>query len=819
MSRPSAVDCARPLATGNFRRVAERGFGDGINAYAYSTAWFRGHLYVGSNRHTLPLVVMQATWNVNLDPPPVPLMPIKDMDLRGQIWRYSPADDTWTLAYRAPLIRVGERDVPLFLAFRCMTVFQGASDPAPAIYTLPIQGRYAPRRSILRSFDGEHFEELPQPRLPEDPVEWRSFRGVVPFKGRLFVAPASSQVNPRGAENADDLKGLQTLPNTAAGASVRSSADPASGVWEPSSLPHMGDPTNLGLFDLAVCGDHLYVGTMNVREGFQLWRTDGEGPGPHRWEKVLDHGADRGILNQCIMCMAEFDGALYLGSCIQNGGHDKRNNIGPAAGEVLRVHSDGSWDLVIGQPRHTRQGLKVPLSGHGPGFDNPFAGYIWRMCTHDGALYVGTGEMTPMIPYTDRSRWPETARRLCDRASIKLFMKLRGGAELWRTTDGERWVPVTRNGFGNHYNMGIRGLISTPAGLFVGTANPFGPEIAIEGPGGWNYEPNPRGGLEVWHGSPDHVALDLVGDLPEEGAALASVGQCEAGIEAAEALGGVLGEHSVPDLDGLLWEACGSDPMLRMGLAEPHLSGPAATVADEVAEYYGGASPRSVGYWRGTAPTPADASRRLAEELVRPLLEGAPEGRGLDLLLVGEGVEGLVGTIAELDQRLRPMAGVWADGELAFASAGLASPELQEASLDALVWIEGPGCSGLDLALGEVLRVLRPGGRLRAAEVLGAGDGSDADLLDLEAYRRGVSRSLLTEVTVEDVTDQTWEPFFSHSRRFFLARFLLQQIDEERRAATLLSLPGGDRTVSAYVLLSAARLSDGCVPCPDLDRA
>ncbi len=59
----------------------------------------------------------------------------------------------------------------------------------------------------------------------------------------------------------------------------------------------------------------------------------------------------------------------------------------------------------------------------------------------------------------------------------------------------------------------------------------------------------------------------------------------------------------------------------------------------------------------------------------------------------------------------------------------------------------------------------------------------------------------------------------SHSRRFFLARFLLQQIDEERRAATLLSLPGGDRTVSAYVLLSAARLSDGCVPCPDLDRA
>ena len=26
----------------------------------------------------------------------------------------------------------------------------------------------------------------------------------------------------------------------------------------------------------------------------------------------------------------------------------------------------------------------------GAGFDNPFNGYIWRMCAHDGALYVGT---------------------------------------------------------------------------------------------------------------------------------------------------------------------------------------------------------------------------------------------------------------------------------------------------------------------------------------------------------------------------------------------------------------------------------------------
>src|SRR5262249_15379255 len=80
--------------------------------------------------------------------------------------------------------------------------------------------------------------------------------------------------------------------------------------------------------------------------------------------------------------------------------------------------------------------------------------------------------------------------------------------ELWRTSDGNHWTPVTRNGFGNPYNWGIRSLLSTPHGLFVGTANPFGPKVAVHGPGGWRYEPNPRGGTEIWHGAHEHAGFD-----------------------------------------------------------------------------------------------------------------------------------------------------------------------------------------------------------------------------------------------------------------------------------------------------------------------
>ena len=42
-------------------------------------------------------------------------------------------------------------------------------------------------------------------------------------------------------------------------------------------------------------------------------------------------------------------------------------------------------------------------------------------------------------------------------------------------------------------------MVSTPIGLFVGTANPFGPEVAVQLRGRLVYVPNPRGGAEVWH--------------------------------------------------------------------------------------------------------------------------------------------------------------------------------------------------------------------------------------------------------------------------------------------------------------------------------
>ena len=50
---------------------------------------------------------------------------------------------------------------------------------------------------------------------------------------------------------------------------------------------------------------------------------------------------------------------LYFGTGIQYGGHDRNNNVGPEAGEVVRVYPDDSWDLVMGRPRKTSAGIRV----------------------------------------------------------------------------------------------------------------------------------------------------------------------------------------------------------------------------------------------------------------------------------------------------------------------------------------------------------------------------------------------------------------------------------------------------------------------------
>jgi hypothetical protein len=479
------------LSRDDFRLIAHGGFGDGMNAYAHSMAWYKGHLYVATTRGNFPL--MKARLPISMDPWPVecPEDPFS-LDLHAEIWRYSPDEDAWEMTFKAPKI-IGShgKPIPRELGYRGMLVYEDAKGDS-ALYVSTWSPAKGPGPLLLRSEDGRHFEPVCEPGLIGLPVT--TIRTLVKFKGRLFTTPAGS----RGGN-----------PNVSAHSVVYESRDPTGGKWEPVSDFGFGDPGNKTVFEMSGFGDHLYVGTFNL-DGFQIWRTTAEGEPPYEWERVIERGAYRGILNQCALSMYPFKGALYVGGAIQGGGIDRQNKVGPAPPELIRIYPDGHWDLIVGEGRDTPDGYKKPLSGYLPGFDNFFNGYFWRMCEHQGWLYMSTFEWSALLGYAKRDTWPEPFANIVNHLGEQFILDNCSGFDLYRSYDGENWVPVTTNGMENPYNIGLRTLVSSPRGMFLGTANPFGPKIWPLN--GNNYIDNPKGGCEIYF-SPSLMSDPLrVGD-------------------------------------------------------------------------------------------------------------------------------------------------------------------------------------------------------------------------------------------------------------------------------------------------------------------
>jgi hypothetical protein len=482
------------LGLRDFRRICANGFGDGHNAFPHSVAWYKGKLYVGTTRSNFQMLKIQKVF-AGL---PVHMWPVEGpndadglytLDRRAQIWSYDPVTDHWTEVMRSPMV-IGSTGEPVArdTGYRAMVVFQGESDPEPALYVASWAVSRSPGALILRSVDGVHFDPVCDYGIIEG-LPITTTRVLVPFKDRLYTSPTGT----RGF----DVKFTVNLSGTPI---IFESRDPARRGWQAVCAPGFGDAGNLGVFVVCPFNDHLYAGVFNLK-GMEIWKSDCTGNPPYRWTRVLDRGAGRGPLNQAAASMVVFNNALYVGTGIQNGGFDRANKVGPAGSDLIRIHPDDSWDLLIGTTRETPEGRKIALGGVPAGFGNLFNGYFWHMTVHEGWLYVGTMDSTIWIKYLRADAFPAHVRRFVERIGRDNILTNEAGCDLWRTADGENWLPITRTGFDNYYNLGFRNLVSTPHGLFVASANPFGPRVAVADPQGWHYEDNPRGGLEIWLGS------------------------------------------------------------------------------------------------------------------------------------------------------------------------------------------------------------------------------------------------------------------------------------------------------------------------------
>lgn len=93
----------------------------------------------------------------------------------------------------------------------------------------------------------------------------------------------------------------------------------------------------------------------------------------------------------------------------------------------------------------------------GSGFDNPNNWYTWSSSVHRGALYFGTADFTGYPKFGDLVDGQPTPGLGGD---LWMFPQVDAGA-----------VAVDLNGCGNPANHGIRNMVSTSAGLFLGMAN------------------------------------------------------------------------------------------------------------------------------------------------------------------------------------------------------------------------------------------------------------------------------------------------------------------------------------------------------------
>ena len=217
------------------------------------------------------------------------------------------------------------------------------------------------------------------------------------------------------------------------------------------------------------------------------------------------------------MTMAAFGDYLYLGTAVGIGMVMKEGRVvGTRAIEIIRIDKDDRAELIVGareasDPIDGGPSPRIPMSGMGAGFGNPFNVYAWNMNVYKDCLYVGTFDLSVFVigaleknPSLIRFfmsiyapgdlDFPESIVDAIINSRftpevLELMKKLFGGGDLWKSCDGVHWMPVTLNGFGNPLNYGIREVIpirkdGRDKALAVGTANPF--------------TGRPNGGCEVW---------------------------------------------------------------------------------------------------------------------------------------------------------------------------------------------------------------------------------------------------------------------------------------------------------------------------------
>jgi hypothetical protein len=495
----------------NFAMLSEGGFGDPQNNYAWCMAMFKDDIYVGTGRNIPYTVGLQLKaggllpWDLEIPEithpngmPPPPFGPDPDPNTTGnqyapdpeavkvwannmsaEIWRYH--HGTWTMVHKASTFvnPLNGYTYPEGTGYRYMITYTDKYGKE-ALYTGVGIG-YG-RTLMLKSTNGTTW--LPVRFTGATPPY--DTRAMAVYNGKLYVGLGSG-----GIYASDD-------PN------------PASDTWV--KVADFGNGVAIGA--LESFNGYLYATTWqslsSPGDGFEVWRSTTGDPGPDDWVRVVSSGAGDSW-NPFGADMESYKGNLYVGSMglpFTFSG-DQAGIRAPKGFDLVRINTNDKWDLIIGNyivPEERRtasyEDRGLPLSGWPSGFGNPLNLYCWQLEEHEGLFYLTTfdaGSFMRVIPIElvlsefnletiDSTIGElETSGIEGDYAEgllavlqetnplilIQALSEFLGGSDMWISQDGVHWSPADLNGLGNPNNYGLRTLVSTDKGLYVGTANPF----------------------------------------------------------------------------------------------------------------------------------------------------------------------------------------------------------------------------------------------------------------------------------------------------------------------------------------------------------
>jgi hypothetical protein len=474
--RGGGVLPARALASAplEVRLLAQNGFGDPRNVYSWSMARFHGRIYVGTGRQVVCVenetidYFLRVSQRYVTNPLPGATCPPDpyDMDLRAEIWEYTPRTGKWRRVYKSradvPNPRARGKFVARDIAFRGMTVFRDAhgrerlyaAGVTADEYLPELKRRHPPR--ILSSDDGRHWQATPARdvvvRVPYGVFRPMGFRSLQVWHGRLYVT---------------------ATPGLTGDGAIFEVSRP----WSPRRARFKQvTPSRFSVFEFDRFDGALWAGTGDRARGYGVYRITRQGS-RYRFRPIVTDGAGRGQTVTSVVSMHVFKGRLYVGS---SGWYNEESN---PVSEIIRIDGSGRWQVVTGAPRTVNGQSAAPISGLSDGFNNVFTAHFWRMAAYRGELVVGTNDWSylTVLAYPELAPWAV--------ALTESVLKGERGFDLWASCDGVNWRAITRNAFGgNRYEFGARNLVVDSGSLFVGSAD------HAEGTRVWSYRANDCGG-------------------------------------------------------------------------------------------------------------------------------------------------------------------------------------------------------------------------------------------------------------------------------------------------------------------------------------